>query len=268
MARRMRDLARGGWDELRYEPVRTRLRAFDGDRAVVDTDRGMLVWEPRRVVPSYAVPETDVAAQMAPATTPAPEPGDGFEFMPGMRVLPPGQFRAHTAPGDDLAVGLEAGMLDGAAYRLDDPDLAGHVVLDFEAFAEWREEETVSVGHPRDPYKRIDVKRSDRHVRVEHEGTVLAETHRPSVLLETWLPDRWYLPAEDVRTDLLERSETQTVCAYKGLASYWALPASDGAATDVAWYYPDPLEDGEPVKDMLCFIDGVVDVRVGERGPV
>jgi uncharacterized protein (DUF427 family) len=70
-------------------------------------------------------------------------------------------------------------------------------------------------------------------------------------LYETSLPTRWYLPADDVRLDLLTPSDTRTVCAYKGMASYYSL--ASGAAADVAWYYPDPLHEAAQVRDLICF---------------
>jgi uncharacterized protein (DUF427 family) len=134
------------------------------------------------------------------------------------------------------------------AFGPDDPDLGGRVILHWEPF-EWREEDEPVIGHPHDPFKRIDVLRSDRHVRVEANGVTLAESSRSMMLIETSLPVRWYLPPADVRMDLLTRSDKRTVCAYKGIASYLS---ADGAA-DVAWFYPDPLIDALRVKDMVCF---------------
>ena len=81
------------------------------------------------------------------------------------------------------------------------------------------------------------------------DGVVLAESSRPMMLIETSLPVRWYLPRADVRMDLLRPSDKHTVCAYKGVASYLS---ADGAA-DVAWFYPDPLNDALGVKDLICF---------------
>jgi uncharacterized protein (DUF427 family) len=78
---------------------------------------------------------------------------------------------------------------------------------------------------------------------------VIAESTRPTALFETSLPVRWYLPREDVRMDLLTASDTHTDCAYKGTASY--LHAE--GAPDVAWFYPDPLNDAVPVRDLLSF---------------
>ena len=46
----------GSLGQLRYEPVDKRIRGVIGSQVVIDTDRALLVWEPKRVVPSYAVP--------------------------------------------------------------------------------------------------------------------------------------------------------------------------------------------------------------------
>ncbi|GGQ95872.1 DUF427 domain-containing protein [Streptomyces flaveolus] len=98
---------------------------------------------------------------------------------------------------------------------------------------------------------RITIERSDRHVRAVHGGQVLAESDGALVLRETGCPDRYYLPAEDVRMDLLTPSATRTHCPFKGDASYWSLPD----AADLAWAYPDPKPDVAEIKDHLCFYD-------------
>jgi uncharacterized protein (DUF427 family) len=75
---------------------------------------------------------------------------------------------------------------------------------------------------------------------------------------------RFYLPPADVRTDLLRPSDTTTICAYKGVASYWSLPGAAGAngIADIAWSYPRPLPDAGPITGMLCFFDERVDVML------
>ncbi|HET9633043.1 MAG TPA: DUF427 domain-containing protein [Terrabacter sp.] len=227
-----RDLA-----ELRYVATPKRLRALLGGRVVLDTRDALLVYEPRRVVPWYAVPAADLHLELT-EQDPAP--------VPELRapVLPPRHAEWHTVPGRSL-------HLDGhgeVAFRPDDPALGGRVVLHWEPF-EWLEEDEPVMGHPHDPFKRIDVLRSDRHVRVELGDVVLAESTRPTMLVETGLPVRWYLPRDDVRMDLLTPSQTHTVCAYKGVASY----LSAEGAPDVAWSYPDPLHDALQVLDLVCF---------------
>ena len=199
--------------ELRFEPVRTRLRASLGGQAVLDTTAAVLVWEPRRVVPMYAVPVTDLDARVEPVEPQPPAPE--LDRLPP--VLGPERFEPHTAAGivADVVVGTR--RLPRAAYLLDDPTLEGRAVVDFDAFEEWRSEEEPLVSHPRDPFKRIDVLTSSRHVRVSLDGVLLAETRRSLMLFETPLPlARHYLPLEDVRMDLLVPSPATTSCAYKG----------------------------------------------------
>jgi uncharacterized protein (DUF427 family) len=223
--------------ELRYAATPKRLRAALDGRTVLDTRDAMLVYEPRRVVPFYAVPPADLDLDLT-EHDPVPVP-DGLG-----PVLAPHHLEWHDLPGRSL-------HLDGhdeVAFRPDDAALGGRVVLHWDPFS-WTEEDEPVLGHPHDPFKRIDVLRSDRHVRVEVGGVTVAETTRPTALFETALPVRWYFPREDVRLDLLMPSQTRTVCAYKGTASY---VGADGAP-DVAWFYPDPLHDALPVKDLLCF---------------
>ena len=129
-------------------------------------------------------------------------------------------FDAHSCAGTafDVIAGEETGA--AAAFRPDDPDLADYVILEFAAF-EWREEDEPMVSHPHDPFSRIDVLRSSRHVRIEIGRRAVGGVQRPMLLFETLLPVRFYLPREDVAVRL-EPSDTATYCAYKGRASYYS----------------------------------------------
>ena len=95
----------------------------------------------------------------------------------------------------------------------------------------------------------ITIEQGNRHVRVVHGEQVLAESERPLVLRETGCPPRYYLPAEDVRLDLLTPSDTRTYCPFKGTASYWSLPD----AADLVWSYPEPKPEVAEIKDHFCF---------------
>jgi uncharacterized protein (DUF427 family) len=97
----------------------------------------------------------------------------------------------------------------------------------------------------------ITIEQGNEHVRVVHGGQILAESDRALVLRETGCPPRYYIPAEDVRLDLLTPSSTHTVCPFKGTASYWSLPD----AADLVWGYPDPKPEVAPIKDHLCFYE-------------
>ncbi|HET7743826.1 MAG TPA: DUF427 domain-containing protein [Gaiellaceae bacterium] len=134
-----------------------------------------------------------------------------------------------------------------------EPEVAGYVTVPWAAADRWLEEDEELVGHPHDPFHRIEVLRSSRPVCVRIGDEVVAESTRPRILFETALPARYYLPREDVRMDLLEPSPLRTVCAYKGQATYWNAAPATGRGPAAAWSYEEPLHEAEPVRDLLCF---------------
>ncbi len=250
--------------QLRHEPTAKRIRAVLADVTVVDTVRAVLLWEPRRVVASYAVPIEDVVGELVPAVPlAAPEVDDVGFSMPELSrrpLLDPSiPFDVHTADGDVVDLSTAEHSRPRAGLRLTDADLAGYVVLDFGAFDTWYEEDEVNVGHPRDPFHRIDVLASSRNVRLEVDGAVLADSSRPTLLFETMLPTRYYLPREDIQTELIP-SETRSVCAYKGQASYASVAVGGQLLTDIAWTYEQPLREASQVRGLLAFFDERVDV--------
>ncbi|WP_156726234.1 DUF427 domain-containing protein [Streptomyces apocyni] len=98
---------------------------------------------------------------------------------------------------------------------------------------------------------KITIEQGTDPVRVTHQGQIVAESSRPLLLHETGYPVRYYLPPQDVRTDLLTPSETHTYCPFKGTASYWSLPE----AADRVWAYPDPKPEVAQIKDHYCFYE-------------
>ncbi|MGN6752100.1 MAG: DUF427 domain-containing protein [Intrasporangium sp.] len=265
MALRLERLLRDTLDEIRIHPVRKRIRAMLGDTTVVDSTEAVIVWEPRRVVASYAVPVADVAAQLIPYSGPVPAPPTPREGRP-LLLDPRVPFGVHLGPGTALTIRTETSELPGAAFQPDDPDLEGHVLLDWDAFTEWLEEDEPVIGHPHDPFDRIDCRRSSRRVVVSHDGHVLADTTRATFLFETPLPTRFYIPREDVRMDLLTPTESTSTCAYKGRAAYWSAHVDGETLRDIAWSYEEPLLDALPVRDQVAFFDERLDVAVdGKR---
>ena len=137
------------------------------------------------------------------------------------------------------------------------PDLAGYLTLDFSAF-EWREEDEPIVSHPHDPFKRIDILASSRHVRIESDGRLLAESSRPLLLFETSLPTRFYLPPADVVVDLEPTTPSATAPTKAGRR----ISRRRNGPADIAWTYRDPLREAEPVRDHIAFFNERVDVIV------
>jgi uncharacterized protein (DUF427 family) len=269
MSGQMSALLASGLDAVRFEPIGKRIRAVIRGGAVVDSTRVVLVWEPRRVVPSYAVPADDIRGELAPAGEVAGDAGETGGQTPGLSshpvLYPSVPFAAHTARGQVVDVRANGQDRPGAGFVLEDPVLAGYVVLDFRAFDGWYEEEEPNVGHPRDPFHRIDVLASSRRVRLELDGHVLAESSRPMLLFETTLPVRYYLSREDIHAEL-RPSETRTYCAYKGQASYWSATVGGRVVSDIAWTYQEPLHDAARVRGLTAFFDERINVVVdGER---
>ena len=256
-----------GLAALRHEPTAKRIRAMVGENTVVDSTRAILLWEPRRVVPSWAVPVGDVRAELRPAAgrdAPADPDAVGHRMpeVSARPVLDPSiPFAFHTASGRPVDVVAEAAVLPAAGFLLDDADLSGYLVLDFAAFDRWWEEDEQNLGHPRDPFHRIDILQSSRNVRIEHRGVVLAESTEPSLLFETLLPMRCYLPREDVIVPL-ESSTALSTCAYKGHARYFSCAAAEDRLEDIAWSYESPLREAEQIRGLIAFYGERLDVFV------
>jgi uncharacterized protein (DUF427 family) len=90
----------------------------------------------------------------------------------------------------------------------------------------------------------------------------IAETEKPTLLFETGLPTRYYVPMTHVRMDLLTPSESVSHCPYKGTAEYWSLRTEDGIRRDVAWSYPTPLPESQKIAGLISFYPEKVDVYV------
>lgn len=140
-------------------------------------------------------------------------------------------------------------------------DLKDHIALDWSAMDSWREEEEEVFAHARDPQHRVDSVPSSRKIEVFFEGQLLASSERPHLVFETQLPVRYYLPPEDVDFDRLAKSMLVTQCPYKGVASFWSVPNST-AGQDIAWSYPDPIEESPKLRDLIAFYNERLDISV------
>ncbi len=235
---------------ITWEPSERWVRGIKGEVTVVDSRRPLLVWEPGRPVPLYAFPEDDVRMDLL---RPAAQPPAGRHSGPTVFY--------------DLELGGE--VTGNAAWSLPG-ELAGHIAFAWfgrDVLDHWYEEETEIFVHPRDPHKRVDAMPSSRHVRVEIEGTLVADTRTPVLLFETHLPVRYYLPREDVRFGLLTPTDMSTRCPYKGVATqYWSWAGSGRVPPNVAWSYPDPLPAVHEIRSRVAFYNEAVDLVVdGER---
>ncbi|MEQ7122897.1 DUF427 domain-containing protein [Actinopolymorpha sp. B11F2] len=229
----------------RVETGAKRVRAYFGGEVVADTVEPVLVWE-IPYYPAYYLPAKDVRTDL---------------------LTPGGEVRHSERLGDGTSYTLRVGAKEatGAALRyLDSPvvELRDLVRLDWDAMDAWFEEDEEVFVHPRSPYARIDVLASSRHVRVEVDGVTVAESAHPTLLFETGLPLRYYLPKTHVRMDLLTPSATATHCPYKGQAEYWSVTVNGTEHPDLAWSYRTPLPESQKVAGLIAFYDDKVDVYV------
>lgn len=230
-------------------PTRTerglkRVRVYLRGHLVADTSRPLLVWE-RPSYPTYYIPVADFRAQLAPTGREVSSEGLGGGHVFTVRVA--------GAEAPDAATIYQSPKVE---------TLRDQVRLDWQAMDGWYEEDEEVFVHPRDPYTRIDALRSSKHVVIEVNGVRLAESRAPVVLYETGLIPRTYLPAVDVRRDLLADSDTVTRCPYKGVTRYFHLRAGDVDVVDVAWSYPFPVRESAPIAGLICFHDEKVDMTV------
>jgi uncharacterized protein (DUF427 family) len=230
---------------IRIEPGAKRIRAYLGGKVVADTTRPMLVWE-IPYYPAYYFPVADVRTNLLEADggiTHSPSRGDGRSFT--------------------VRAGSKEAL--GAALRYEDSpieELRDLIRLEWDAMDAWFEEDEEVFTHPRDPYTRVDILPSSRHVRVEVDGATIAESASPRLLFETGLPTRYYLPKTHVRLDMLTPTGTVTHCPYKGEAKYWSVRAGDSVHEDLGWSYPTPLPESQKIAGLIAFYNEKVDLYV------
>ena len=237
---------------LYVEACPRRIRVVLAGETVADSTDARLLHPPGRT-PTYLFPPPHVRTDLfGPSQRRRSDPGMGVATYWDVRVA--GQCAAEAAYAWQQPPGSASAI-------------AGLIAFDWDAMDGVFEEDEEVFVHPRDPYTRIDVLRSSRRVRIRLHDTLVADSARPRMLVESGLPVRWYLPREDVRTDLLEPSYSTTRCPYKGVAHYWSLRLDGRREKDVVWTYPEPFHDAEAVRGLLCFVDERVQLEVEDAPP-
>jgi len=232
---------------LYVEPTPKRIRAQVAGETVADSRKALILSE-SGLQPVYYFPRDDVRLELFEPTerhTKCPIKGEASYYS--------------------IRVG-DREVRNGAWYYPDPIEgaepIAGMIAFYWDRIDRWLEEDEEIHVHPRDPYHRIDVLDSSRHVRISLDGELLAESTRPTALFESNLPPRWYLPRDDVVAEL-EPTDTVTRCGYKGQASYYAVRLGSGETVrDLVWTYEDPLEESVRIKDLLCFFNERVDIEL------
>jgi uncharacterized protein (DUF427 family) len=233
---------------VRIEDGWKRVRAYFDGEAIADSTRVKLVWE-KPYYPTYYFPLADVRMERL-------SPSGDTERSPS------------RGTGEILNVNGVLRTARGAAYRYPESpisDLADLVAFRWDALDAWFEEDEEVFVHARDPYTRVDVLRSSRHIQVVVGDVEVANSHHPTLLFETGLPVRYYLPKPDIRMDLLTPRPTVTQCPYKGTAEYWSIVTAQEVLEDCAWSYRAPLLESAGIGGLVSFYDEKVDIYVDGR---
>jgi uncharacterized protein (DUF427 family) len=216
----------------RLEPLTQRVRARLGKHILLDTTSAQLFFEderhPWRVIPRDA-----------------------------LRVPLTGPPVADAIDGHWWAVEVDGTRRDQAVRAwntppADCPGLAGLLVVHHDTADQWLEEEQPVHGMPKNPYHRVDALGTSRHVEIRVHDEPLASTRRPTLVVETGLPPRWYIPPGDIRWDRLTPSPHRTTCQYKGTAHYWTVDDTDPPVT--VWSYPEPLPETATLAGLVSII--------------
>jgi uncharacterized protein (DUF427 family) len=247
------------------QPIRVELspkwiRVVFGGEVIANSRKVLLVWDRGRT-PVYYFPEKDVRMNFMMATshsTYSDTKGDAsyYTLKVGGKVAENAAFRYSKPETSDRSLGPA-------------PDLRGYVAFEWRKMDTWYEEGEEVFVHPHDPYHRIDILQSSRHVRVVLGGITVADSSRPVLLFETGFPARYYLPKADVRAELLRPSDTLSRCAYKGEAQYYSIAAGGQIFKDVIWYYRFPTADHGKIANHLAFYEERVEAFFidGEQAP-
>ncbi|KAH9481142.1 hypothetical protein JR316_0005662 [Psilocybe cubensis] len=220
------------------EDCQKRIRAFFVGVCLIDTSRAKLVWLDNGH-PVYAFTREDLPSWYLTIASESPEE---IRFI--------------------IKLGPEDGREPSIVFYLQGP-LIGLGFLKFDAVDAWFEEEEQIFVHPRDPYKRIDVLQSSRHVRIEVNGIEIANTRCPIMLFETGHPMRTYIPKTHTRLDLWVPSGHQTTCPYKGVATHFNIVLSSGETFEnVMWSYTNTTSESANIKGLVAFLDEKVDVWI------
>jgi len=107
----------------------------------------------------------------------------------------------------------------------------------------------------------ITIQPTEKRVRVSAGGVVIAETSRALTLKEGSYPAVQYIPRQDAKQELLERSNRSTHCPYKGDASYFSIKAGGATLDNAVWSYEEPFPAMSEIKDYLAFYPDKVTIE-------
>jgi uncharacterized protein (DUF427 family) len=221
------------------EPLRRRMRVRLAGDWIADSDDVVLLHEPGRYPVAYF-----------PAAAVAPD-----------ALRPTGHTTRHRDLGE--TAWFAAGAAERAAWQHTDLPpyagvLAGRVAFAWRAMDAFYEEDERIVGHAADPYHRVDIRQTSRHLVVRDGDRVVADSARPLALYESGFAPRWYVPRADIDEAALSPAQLRTFCPYKGLASYYDI----GGRARAAWSYREAWPEAQRINDLVSFEPDKIDVHL------
>lgn len=227
--------------QTEYRPkiidTQKRVRGLLNGQWIFDTTSAKLVWE-IPYFPQYWIPKTSFLAAAS--------------FREDAAISGIQSSTSKLTVGDKTVPTLV--IPDGF-----NTELAGYVKVEFRDLDAWFEELQQIHYHPKDPFHRIDILPSGRHVKVVLEGETLADTGKDGGVMSLWetnFPGRWYVPATAVNWSLLKRSETKTGCPYKGEAGYHSAVIGGKEYKDVVWGYDEPTSEATAIRGLVSHDGG------------
>ncbi|RXZ83128.1 DUF427 domain-containing protein [Paenibacillaceae bacterium] len=230
---------------VKTEPALRWVRVQVDGVTIADSKSAVLLHE-RGHLPVYYFPKSDVRQDLIVAS-------EHRTFCP---------YKGYASYWD-VKVGDR--VIEQAAWSYPDPIPQSEGIREYIAFYwnkvdKWFEEEEEVFVHPRDPYKRVDAIISSRHIQVELNGVVVADSKRPVIVFETGVPVRYYLPEEDIRKELFTSAELKTICPYKGEASYLSAEINGQSYENIVWSYQSPIPEIPKIAGLYSFYNERVDV--------
>jgi uncharacterized protein (DUF427 family) len=228
-----------------FAPSPRWVRVYFNSQLIADSRKMMLLREANHL-PLYYFPKKDVrmdCLQPSDRTTHSDRKGEGgfWHVQVGDKIAKNAAFTFRNPPGTG-------------------PKLEDHVAFAWDKMDAWFEEDEEVFVYARDPYKRVDVLQSSRQIKVVVDGVTVGETTRPSLLFETGLPTRYYMPKHDTRMDLLERSDAVTRCPYKGDANLYSIKIADRLHEGLAWIYRYPTVECAKIQGLVGFFNEKLDM--------
>jgi len=224
----------------KIEKTPRRLRGLHSGKWLFDTTKAIYVWE-HPYYPNFYIPRTELASGVV------------------LEKIEPATEKSYWIAR--LSVGGKVVTEDVLVFETLG-ELKDVVKIAVPAIDWFAEDEKLLGSHPRDPYKRIECLPSSREIRVEIDGSVVAQSRQNVFLYETGLRTRFYITPTFVNWEFLTESETISYCPYKGMANYYNLVVGEKEIKDAVWYYKYPTHESQMIAGHLCFYNEKVDVYI------